>query len=214
MFKWRAMRLGGFAVAGICATLMAAVAPSAQPGEKPADATKPQVQPTGPTKDELIAMIAAVGKPAEQHKVLESFVGEFRVSGTITMGPGMELSWESDAKGEMILGKRFAEIDMKSVEGSKPQVESKNLMGFDTRTFKYTMIGVDTLGTYSVTASGDYDEATRTMTLFGSTDELGRAKHFRFIYVLKDDGYTTEMQMEISAGNWQKVGFWTAVRKK
>jgi hypothetical protein len=76
------------------------------------------------------------------------------------------------------------------------------------------MIGVDTLGTYGVTASGDYDEATRTMTLSGSTDELGRAKHFRFIYVLKDDGYTTEMQMEMSAGDWQRVGFWTAVRKK
>ena len=49
-------------------------------------------------------------------------------------------------------------------------VEGTSFYGYDRRHNKYTLVGFDTSGTYYITASGDYDAETKTLTLKG-TDE-------------------------------------------
>jgi hypothetical protein len=46
--------------------------------------------------------------------------------------------------------------------------ESVTIYGFDRRTSDYTLVGMDTLSTYYITAAGKYDEAQKGIVLHGS----------------------------------------------
>ncbi len=45
--------------------------------------------------------------------------------------------------------------------------ETMQILGFDRRSKKYTLVAFDTQGTYSVSAAGTMDPKTSTMTLYG-----------------------------------------------
>ena len=49
--------------------------------------------------------------------------------------------------------------------------ETFNLAGFDRRHKKYTTIGLDTWGTYYVTAAGSYDDTTKTLKMYGEEED-------------------------------------------
>ncbi len=108
--------LGGAAVSG-----GRAGAPS-----QPAD-------PSKMSKDDMTKMMEAMSAPVEQHKVLDAFVGVSDMKGAFSMGPGMEVKWESTSTGKKILGGRFVEVDAVGKPGSKPVIESKSVFGYDSR---------------------------------------------------------------------------------
>lgn len=205
------MKLRTALVCGACVAggLMAGVVAGRQ------DGAQPGAEPAGkPSREAIIEMMSGAGKPAEEHKVLEQLVGTFDVKGTLTLAPGLEISWASDGRGESILGGRFVQLDIATKPGDKPVVASKTIFGFDTRRAEYTMWGIDTFGTYSVSASGAYDAATKTLTLTGTDKDGGRTMKFRMTYVFGDTGYATTFEMEMAPGVWSKAGQWEARRTK
>jgi hypothetical protein len=68
--------------------------------------------------------------------------------------------------GRSIIGGRFLILET-TMKGAF-DAESMNLFGFDRRTGDYTMTGVDTLGTYAISAAGKYDEVQKGVVLHGS----------------------------------------------
>lgn len=90
------------------------------------------------------------------------------------------------ATGRFILGGRFLQLDSR-VKGGGIGADSVTIFGFDRRTNDYTMIGLDTLGTYYITAAGKYDDAAKGIVLDGSyaMPPSGHDQKYRFTW--RDD---------------------------
>lgn len=106
-------------------------------------------------------------KPVEEHKRLAELTGPWKVTTRLWFEPAGEPQVASGTgTGRAILGGRFVVIDA-DVKGAMG-TESMTIFGFDRRTNDYTMIGLDTLGTYWISAAGKYDGARKGVILDGS----------------------------------------------
>jgi hypothetical protein len=140
-----------------------------------------------PTKEQVIEMMKQQAATAPEHKVLEAMAGDFSMAGKASLMPGLDLEWKGTDKARMILGGRFLEIDFASEPGEKFEVNGKTVLGFDTRTKKYTLWSIDTLGTYSVSAEGDFDAAKKELTLTGTNKEQGMDVKFKYVFTLSGE---------------------------
>jgi len=105
--------------------------------------------------------------PGEEHDMLAELEGRWKMSGMYWLMPGTEpVSFTGSAFNEMTLGGRFLQMTSESGEGEM-YTETLGLLGFDRRHRKFTYIGLDTWGTYYITASGEYDDSTKTITMYG-----------------------------------------------
>ena len=97
--------------------------------------------------------------PGPEHELLASRAGEWTttvtLSGMTPDTPPQEQTGKASAK--MILGGRFLQIHSSGSFMGMP-FESLETLGFDRRHGHYTVVGMDTLGTYSVTARGEKDD--------------------------------------------------------
>ncbi len=181
-------------IAVLAAATIGYAAKSFQPAQKP------------PTKDEMIAAMEQMSAPSKEHEVLAAMAGEFSSVGNASFGPGMDLSWKGTENAKMILGGRYLEVDFKADAGEKPAINGKTIYGFDTRTSKYTVWGIDTLGTYSVSAEGDYDATTKTLTLEGKNKEQGQEIKFKYVITAGEDkSRSLQIWFDIPGAGWQKV---------
>jgi hypothetical protein len=136
-----------------------------------------------------------MAQPGPQHKILNDLAGKFTQKIKFNMAPGQ--SMEGDGAGETtsIIGGRF--IQIKSTGNMMGmETEVMTIMGYDRRKDKYTLFSIDGMGTYSVSAEGDYDATTKIMTLRGTEDEpkTGMKMDFKFIFDLSQDK-TTKMDI-------------------
>lgn len=124
-------------------------------------------------------------QPGPEHKLLQELAGEWTQEVKIWMAPGQEpMSFAGTATAEMILGGRFLEFKFVSGEGMFAG-EGLNILGFDRRNKVYTSVGFDTWGTYFVTAEGNYDEAAKSLSLFGEAEDRTRSMTEKYNIVLK-----------------------------
>lgn len=202
-------------IALLATSAVLGLAPFAAAQDAPANPAAPQPavqhQPNE-SKEQLIALLAEAGKPEESHKVLEQLTGDFEIAGRLSMMPGLDIDWTSTGTGKTILGGRFLELDITSKPDAKPQISSKSVFGFDTRRGVYTLWGIDTLGTYSVSGTGSYDAATKKLVISGTEAEGGRTLNFRFTYTFTDAGYNAILEFEMAPNTWSTVGKWDAKR--
>ena len=193
-------------VATLVATLLAAGASVLVAQDAPA--TKPAGQMPQMSPDEMMEQGMKLAAPGEPHRRLAKHAGTWKVSGKFFMpgAPPMSFTGTNDAK--MILGGRFLRIEGKT-EGAQPMMkgESLTVLGYDNRTRKHTLWGVDTFGTYSISAAGDWDERSNTVTYLGENEEPGMGKvAFRFIVKHADDNhYTLELHMDFPGMGWTKI---------
>jgi hypothetical protein len=186
----------------LCTSLVAA---QDRPAEKK---QPPPPMPGGQSMEEMMKQAQQMAAPAEQHQRLATREGRWKVSGMFIMpgAPPMAFTGTSDAK--MILGGRFLQING-SAQSANPGMNSESLtvIGFDKRTGKYTMWSVDTYGTYSISATGEHDDATNTTTLLGENEEPGMGKvPFKFVIkTVDDDHYTLELHMQFPGMGWHKM---------
>jgi hypothetical protein len=128
-----------------------------------------------------------MAKPVEEHKRLAELAGSWKVTTKLWFGPGEPMSANGSGSGRMILGGRFLvlETDVKGALGS----EAMTLMGFDRRTNEYTMTSADTLGTYTITAAGRYDDAKKGIVLHGSYAQppTGQEQKYWFLWTRPSD---------------------------
>ena len=169
-----------------------------------------QTKPAGQTMsaEDMMKEGMKLAAPGEEHRRLAEREGRWKVSGQFNMpgGPPMKFTGTNDCK--MILGGRFLRIDGKA-QAALPGMESESLtvLGFDKRTGKYTLWSVDTYGTYSISATGDHDDASNTTTYVGENEEPGMGKvPFKFVSRTIDDAhYTLELHMQFPGMGWHKL---------
>lgn len=144
-----------------------------------------QEPPKKPTRAEIDAMMdfyVQSAKPVDEHKRLAELVGPWKVTTKLWFDPTSEPNTATGKGiGRMILGGRFLELET-AVKGGGIDSESLTILGFDRRTSDYTMIGLDTLGTYYITAAGKPDAALKGVRLAGSylqpPENTEQAYHF------------------------------------
>ncbi len=110
-----------------------------------------------PAGEELEAMVAKsleLAAPGPEHVRFERMVGTWDAHMTLWSQPGAEpIVVEGTTESELILGGRYLLQSTVLPEGYFAG-ESITILGFDRRSGEYTLIGLDTVGTYWVTAQG------------------------------------------------------------
>lgn len=127
-------------------------------------------------KKQFVEMMRSKGQPTEAHKLLEQAVGEFDSEFRMFV-PGMPpLVAKGTMAGRSVLGGRFVEVTSHAAEDEVMKIESISYFGFDGRKGKYYWWGIDSTDTYSVFAEGDYDPATKSISMYGENEEPGLGK--------------------------------------
>ncbi len=201
----KSLMLVPFAMAGL---VLGGLALAMQPGDKPAaQPPKPAEKPVAPKMDkkQLAAMMAMQGQPGPEHKVLQSMGGTFDATIEMNMMPGAPpLVAHATLESTLVLGGRFVQSVSRPAEGEDLKVESISYLGYDKRAKKYFWWAIDSTDTYSVHAQGDYDAASKTLTLLGENEEPGMGTmKFRTTFVLTDDDHRT-MSLHFQANEQMK----------
>lgn len=148
-----------------------------------------------------------LASPNENHQRLETdFGGAWTYNMTSTMD-GMTMTGTGSSSSRMILGGRFI---MMEAEGTMMgmNVKSMTIMGYDNAQQKYTLVGLDELGTYYITAAGTYDSAAKIYTLDGTYEEpvLKKVQDYRFVFdVSSPANPVLEVLFENEQGGWDEI---------
>lgn len=149
-------------------------------------------QPQQPTPEQIQAMLAEM-MPGAEHRILAGLEGRWSLEITYNMGgpQAKPVTTRGTATNRMILGGRFLQSEGVSDNPMGPafgdaKVETMSIYGFDRRTKEFTMIGLDTLGTYWVTAAGAM-KPERTIRMSGETldDHSGSKETRKYDMVLQ-----------------------------
>ncbi len=163
-----------------------------------------------PTPEQMQAAMAAM-QPGPEHERLAGLVGEWDVELSYSMGPDFSQTIRATSTVSSILGGRFIVVDMKSPEMMMGMpIETKTIYGYDRRTGDYTILGLDTFGTYWVHGAGKGDVTTNPIVMPGShVDPLtGRNEQYEFILRIIDTN-TNESEIVFIAPDGQRF---TAVK--
>lgn len=126
-----------------------------------------QAAPSPDSLQKLMATYMELAQPGPEHQLLNDMAGKWNMELTMWPQPGGE-PMKSNLTGEssLILGGRFLQSNSKGKIFGMDS-ETMQILGFDRRSKKYTLVAFDTQGTYSVSAAGTLDPKTSTMTLYG-----------------------------------------------
>jgi hypothetical protein len=189
---------------------LAVVAAAAPTAPALAQQQPAEVAPAAPGPDpaEMQQYYAKLLQPGEQHQLLATMAGNWEMSIQMWGKPGME-PMKSTAKGqnEMILGGRFLRV-ASSGQMMGMKTESMTLMGFDGRSEKFTLVGFDTMGTYYVTAEGDYDAESKTFVLSGTSEhpKFGFSETYQFqLKLVSDDEHVMSLYFDQPDGSQFKM---------
>jgi hypothetical protein len=123
---------------------------------------------------------------------------------TFNMGGSQpkSMSARGTSTNRMILGGRFVISEYVADSAMGPaygdvKVETVSIYGFDRRTKEYTTIGLDTMGTYYVTAAGTA-RPDKTIVMSGETlddhsGSKGMRKYDMVLKVIDPDTYITQI---------------------
>lgn len=160
----------------------------------------PAAAQTRPSPEAIQKMLEPM-KPVAEHQELAALAGRWTQEVTYSMG-GPPMKSSGTVTNRMILGGRFLISEGSSANPAGPGIgdptlETMSIYGFDRRTKEFTIVHLDTMGTYYVTAAGNKNEP-RTVVMRGETlDDHGGAKAMRkYDMVLKfvdADTYVTEI---------------------
>ena len=154
-----------------------------------------------PTPEQIEAMKAKT-LPGPQHRELAALEGEWTQEVTYTMGTPQPVKASGTVRNRMILGGRFlvSERVSKTPPGGPMgnfEMEAMTIYGFDGRTKEYTVIELDTTGTYWVSAAGK-PAAGKGIVMSGESldDHGGKPEIRRFdmvLNVIDADTYMTRI---------------------
>ncbi len=140
--------------------------------------------------EEDYAKLLELTRPSTEHARLKKLAGDWSVS--MSAG-GKDTGFAGTAKAEMILGDRFLVIDGQG-ESKGEASAFRYTLGFDRRHGEYTILLIDTAGTYHVAARGK--PTADGIRMFGTDDDpymkkLGLEKKFAFdLDIRSDDAFS------------------------
>ena len=105
----------------------------------------------------------------EQHKKLEPFVGRFKATVKLWMGPGEPKVSTGVMTNSWALGGRFLKQDYQGDQQGQamPPFEGHGYWGFNTGTGKYEGFWIDNASTMMQTEVGTLDASGKTWTMIG-----------------------------------------------
>ena len=154
---------------------------------------------TATTADRKKAAMEKV-QPGPEHAELAALDGRWTQEITYNAG-GKPLKGQGSVTNRMILGGRYlvSERTSKTDAGAMGNitVDAMSIYGFDRRTNQFTIIELDTLGTYWVSAAGT-PRSDKTILMSGETldDHGGKAETRQYDMVLRvidPDTYVTQI---------------------
>ena len=105
-----------------------------------------------------------LSKPGPEHKNLSTYVGSWNTR--LQMGKD---TYVGNSTTKMIVGNRFLQVNF-SVSNETNSIEGIFMIGFDRRNNAYQVLGMDSFGTYFVTAAGPKSEEYTAKT-YGKDDD-------------------------------------------
>ncbi|HVP14933.1 MAG TPA: DUF1579 domain-containing protein [Terriglobales bacterium] len=157
-------------VACVCAGVSSAQTVKAPKQKKALPAATQQAAPQQPSAatDSMMAQMTRIGTPGPQHQALQAMEGTWKASAK-TYGPTGEASVsEGTSENHMILGGRYLEQRFTSTMMNQP-FTGYGLTGYDNAAQKYVFVWVDNSSTSILSGTGTMDDASRTLTLTGTT---------------------------------------------
>lgn len=144
----------------------------------------------------LMARSMELGKPGPEHERLARLAGTWSLEAKIWPSPGAEPQVvHGSGTAAPILGGRFLVRRVTLGEGMFAG-ESMTIIGFDRRSEEYTLIELDTVGTYWITAAGPADASGSRAVLSGTDDDPVFEHTQEYDFVLRfvdDDTWVTEI---------------------
>jgi len=141
-------------------------------------------------------------QPAAEHRALAALAGRWNLQVTYNAGGGKTMTATGTAENRMVLGGRFLISEStSSVPAGAPAglkaIDSMRIYGFDRRTSTFTIVELDSMGTYWVTATGTKKDAN-TIVMSGETldDHSGTREMRQYDMVLRiidPDTYAAEV---------------------
>jgi hypothetical protein len=162
----------------------------------PAAAPRQHQQPTAEQKRAMAEQL----QPGAPHRELATLEGQWTQEVTYNMG-ARPMKGRGTTTNRMVLGGRFLVSERTSMTAAGAtggfKVDAMSIYGFDRRTNEYTIVELDTMGTYWVTAAGAPRE-DRSIVMSGETlDDHGGAREMRtydmVLRVIDADTYVTEI---------------------
>jgi hypothetical protein len=127
-----------------------------------------EAQMEQPTPEQMQAMMAAM-QPGPEHERFARLVGEWDLETSVSMAPGQTQVLKARTVARTILGGRFLVTEMTSADSVLGMpIEGMTIFGYDRRTGEYTILALDTFGTYYVAGAGTGDVNTNPIVMRGS----------------------------------------------
>lgn len=129
------------------------------------------------------------GQPGPEHEELARMVGTWDMEVTMWPAPGAEAMKLPPAVVEAttLLGGRFLQQHSLSQAGEAP-IEMLSILGFDRRNDLYTLVALDTTGTYWVTAAGPRQPDGSIVMSGADWDGIvGHEQQYDFVLRWEDD---------------------------
>ncbi|MBC8173642.1 MAG: DUF1579 family protein [Chitinophagales bacterium] len=164
---------------------------------------------------EMKRMLEAM-TPNDNHTILAGMAGDWNYTWEMIMPGSPLMESKGEFKNTMILGGRFLQMENTSEGFMGMPLNGLSIFGYDNRSKKFTIYGVDSWGTYSVYAEGDYDPSTQTFTLFGEDHDprINKTQQFQFVYKMIDaNTMESEVLFADEEGIWDVVMAVHAIRK-
>ena len=142
---------------------------------------------------EMMAKYMELAEPGPEHEFIAKMTGTWDLDGKMWVTPGSEpMTFQSVSNSKMVLGGRFLMSEAEGEWGGMP-AQNIGFLGFDRRHEKFTTVGFDNFGTYWVTASGDYNEETKTLTMYGEDEDpiMGFVQKYNFVWDFESDDKMT-----------------------
>ena len=175
-------------------------------------------QPSQQQKDAMLAKM----RPGPEHKRFAGLVGRWTQEIKYTAGPTNTTIVKGTATNRLILGGRFLLSERTAVHPDaastgESALEAVNVYGFDRRTNEYTILELDSMGTYWVSATGAArPDGTIVMTGETLDDHAGSRELRKYDMTLKivdANTYTTTIvfklpgrpDMTIAEGTYRRL---------
>jgi hypothetical protein len=149
--------------------------------------------------DELAAC-SAVGKLADQHKLLEQFVGEWDSEVKIWMGPGDPFVSQGVMRNTLDLGGRFLQQHYANNDGS---FNGRGYWGYNTLDERWEGFWIDDMATFFQLERGRYDASSKSWEMAGEMTDPGSGQPMkkRTVITISDaDHHTMETYFTQTTG--------------
>ena len=155
------------------------------------------------TPEQIVELVAKLGKPGRDHKLLEPLAGEFTCQVKIYMAPGKPpLESKGTATRKWILDGRFLSERYEGEAFGKP-FTGLGWIGFDNAKKKYTIAWIDSMSTAITPSLGTYDVSTKTFTYLGEDNSPfygGKVKTRDVVRLVDNDTHVLEMYRQPTGG--------------